>query len=156
MHGGLRFLLASCGYGQLDQLPWQRKSLTKQQVARQPSPDAPTQASLFEGLAPEELGGLEAIFSEAPHLDIETFVIAHSLDPVSRRSQLVLGRSYMGTGGRAAWHWRHDLLGLPPIGGEGRIGDVSPRPDPGTEPDASVRLRRPVTEERDVQDGKGQ
>lgn len=156
VHGGLRFLLASCGYGQLDQLPWQRKSLTKQQVARQPSPEAPSQASLFDGLDPEELGGLEALLSEGAHLDIDTFVIAHSLDPVSHGSQLVFGRPYMGTSKGSAWHWRHDLLGHPPIGGGGRIDAVPPRPDPGTEPDASVRLRRPASEQSDVQDGKAQ
>jgi hypothetical protein len=46
---GLRFLLASCEYGKLDQLPWPQKSRTKQRVAEQRDPEPP-QLTLFEEL----------------------------------------------------------------------------------------------------------
>jgi len=51
---GRRFLLAACAFGKLDSLPWPRKSPTKQRVAQQRQPN-PAQASLFEGVADEEI-----------------------------------------------------------------------------------------------------
>lgn len=156
VHGKRRFLLASCAYGELDQLPWPRKSPTKQQVARQPSPDPPPQGSLFEGLAPEEVGGLETVLAGERDLEIDTFVVAHSLDPVSYRSELVLGRPRLNSSGGAAWHWRHDLLDIPPAGGGRRTDDAPPPGDPSGETDAPVRLRRPASEQPDSQDGRAQ
>ena len=43
------FLIASAEFGRLETLPWQEKSVTKQLVAMQPSPDL-RQPSLFEDL----------------------------------------------------------------------------------------------------------
>ncbi|WP_198946419.1 hypothetical protein [Pseudofrankia asymbiotica] len=146
-HGGRRILLASCAFGKLDSLPWPQKSPTKQRVARQPSPEPP-QPSLFTGLDDEdEFGGLEAL-ADGESLDLETFVVAHSLDPVSQQIELVLGRPRLNRGGGAAWYWRQDLLGTPPAHG-GRRTDDAPWPTgPNNVPDAHVFLRKTDTEPR--------
>lgn len=147
-HGERRFLLASCVFGKLDRLPWPQKSPTKQRVAGQSNPEPP-QPSLFEGLALEEIGGLEALLTARQDLDLTTYVVAHSLDALSQQVELVFGRARRNAGGGQAWHWRHDLLGAPAAGG-GRRTDGAPLPTgPNTVPDAPVRLRRPVEERRD-------
>lgn len=143
----MRFLLASCVFGKLDRLPWPQKSPTKQRVALQRNPEPP-QPSLFEGLAPEEVGGLEML-ATGEDLDLTTYVVAHSLDALSQQVELVFGRARLNAGGGQAWYWRHDLLGTPPAGG-GRRTDGTPLPTgPNTVPDAPVRLRRPAEERRD-------
>jgi hypothetical protein len=147
-HGDVRFLLASCVFGKLDQLPWPQKSATKQRVAQQRNPEPP-QPSLFEGLALEEVGGLELALAAGRELDLKTYVLAHSLDPLSQQVELVLGRARLNSGGGQAWYWRQNLLGTPPASG-GRRTDDAPRPTgPNTVPDAQVRLRRPAGEQRD-------
>jgi len=144
--GNQRFLLASCTFDKLDSLPWPRKGPTKQRVARQRQPN-PRQASLFEGAADEEIAGLEELFAATYRLDLETFVVAHTLDPVSRDMELVFGRARLNNGGGQAWHWYQDLLNPPPAGGERKRGD-SPLPDgPDSVPDAPVRLRRKTSEQ---------
>lgn len=146
--GERRFLLASCVFGKLDRLPWPQKSPTKQRVAGQRNPEPP-QPSLFEGLDPEEIGGLEALLTAGQDLDLTTYVVAHSLDALSQQVELVFGRARLNAGGGQAWYWRHDLLGAPPAGG-GRRTDDAPLPTgPNTVPDAPVRLRRPAEERRD-------
>jgi hypothetical protein len=145
---GRRFLLAAGEFGKLRELPWPQKSPTKQRVARQPSPEPP-QPSLFEGFALEELGGLEAAVTAEHELDLETFVVAHSLDLLSRQMELVFGRPRLNSGGGQAWHWHQDLLTMPG-GGGGRRTDDAPRPTgPNSVPDAPVRLRRQAGEQRD-------
>lgn len=147
-HGERRFLLASSVFGKIDQLPWPQKSPTKQRVARQRNPEPP-QPSLFEDFALEELGGLEAMAAAGQDLDLKTYVVAHSLDPLSRHVELVFGRPRLNSGGGQAWHWRQSLLGAQPTGG-GRRTDITPRPTgPTTVPDAPVRLRRHAEERRD-------
>lgn len=147
-HGELRFLLASCVFGKLDRLPWPQKSPTKQRVARQRNPEPP-QPSLFEDLDPEEIGGLEVMLTAGQDLDLTTYVVAHSLDPLSQQVELVFGRARLNFGGGQAWHWRQDLLGAAPSSG-GRRTDDTPLPTgPNTVPDAPVRLRRPPVERRD-------
>jgi len=142
-----RFLLASGTFGKLDQLPWPQKSPTKQRVARQRNPEPP-QPSLFEGFAPEEVGGLEAVLAAGQDLDLKTFVVAHSLDALSQQIELVFGRPRLNSGGGQAWHWRQDLLSAPPAAG-GRRTDDAPAPNgPNTVPDAPVRLRRPAEDRR--------
>ncbi len=139
--GGRRFLLAACAFGKLDSLPWPRKSPTKQRVAQQRQPD-PAQASLFDGVADEEIAGLEELLAATYRLDLETFVVAHTLDPVSQDMELVFGRARLNNGGGEAWHWCQDLLTAPPADGGRRRGD-SPLPTgPDSVPDAPVRLRR--------------
>jgi hypothetical protein len=155
-HEKRRFLLASCMYGGIDRLPWPQRSPTKQQVARQPSPDPSPQASLFDGLASQEIGGLETVLSGERDLELETFVVAHSLDQISYRSELVLGRPRLNSRGGAAWYWRHDLLDAPTAGGGRRRDDVRPPSNPDAESDAPVRLRRPASDRRGSHDGKAQ
>lgn len=155
VHDTTRFLLASCVFGKLDQLPWPQKSPTKQRVARQQNPEPP-QPSLFEGFALEEIGGLEAALAATQDLDLTTYVVAHSQDPLSRQVELVLGRARLNSGGGQAWHWRQDLVGTPPADG-GRRTDDAPMPsEPNTVPDAPVRLRRPAEERRDDRASGGQ
>jgi hypothetical protein len=138
--GNRRFLLASGVVGKLASLPWPRKSPTKQRVARQRQPN-PDQASLFEGVADEEMAGLEELLAAAYSLDLETFVVAHTLDPVSKRMELVFGRPRLNADGGEAWHWYEDLLTAPPTAG-GRQSGGSPQPiGPDLVPDAPVRLR---------------
>ncbi|OLF17419.1 hypothetical protein [Actinophytocola xanthii] len=147
-HSERRFLLASSAFGQVDQMPWPQKSPTKQRVARQRNPE-PSQPSLFEDLAFEEIGGLEAMATAEQDPDLTTYVVAHSLDPLSQQIELIFGRPRLNTGGGQAWHWRQNLLGTPPAGG-GRRRDSTPLPTgPNTVLDAPVRLRRPAEERRD-------
>ena len=132
----MRFLLASCAFGKIDSLPWPRKSTTKQTVAKQANPEPPP--TLFDDIAPDEVGGLEALRDEV--LDVDTFVVAHTLDAVGQRRELVLGRPQINHGGGNAWHWYENLLAGPPLVG-GR--QDAPRPaGPDTVPDAPVRLRK--------------
>ncbi|MBB5957095.1 hypothetical protein FHS29_003688 [Saccharothrix tamanrassetensis] len=135
--GARRFLLAAGEFGKLDELAWARRSTTKQRVALQREPH-PAQPSLFEHLAEEEVGGLFALSTRS--LDLDTYVVAHSLDPVSRQAELILGRARLNAGGGPAWAWRTDVLRMPAAGGSRR----TPKPvpvGPDTAPDAPVRLR---------------
>lgn len=151
----LRFLLASCAFGKLDRLPWPQKSPTKQRVAGQRNPEPP-QPSLFKDFAPEEVGGLEAMLAAGQDLDLKTYVVAHSLDPLSQQAELVFGRARLNSGGGHAWHWRQDLIdliGTTPPGGGRRTEDTSLPASPNTVPDAPVRLRRSAGERRDDRAG---
>jgi hypothetical protein len=155
VHAGRRFLLAACAFGKVDSLPWPQKSPTKQRVARQPTPEPPP-ATLFDDLADEELAGLIALMTQARTLDLETFVIAHSLDSVSGGMELVVGRARLNSGGGDAWHWQQDLLIVPPAGeGQGFGGRLEPS-DPDPAPDAPVRLRRPAGEQPQARAGEDQ
>lgn len=147
-YGATRFLLASGVFGKLDQIPWPQKSPTKQRVARQRSPEPP-QPSLFDDFELEEIGGLEAALAAVQDLDLTTHVVAHSLDPLSRLSELILGRPRLNTGGGQAWYWRQNLMKTPPADGGRRIDDAPMPTGPNTVPDAPVRLRRPAEELRD-------
>jgi hypothetical protein len=139
--GQRRFLLAACAFGKLDSLPWPRRSPTKQRVAQQPQPN-PAQASLFDDATNGEIAGLEELLAAAYRLDLDTFVVAHSLDSLNQDTELVLGRARLNHGGGEAWHWYQDLLTAPPSDGGQRRGD-SPLPTgPDPVPDAPVRLRR--------------
>ncbi|MDQ1734119.1 MAG: hypothetical protein QOH56_370 [Pseudonocardiales bacterium] len=143
---GRRFLLASCAFGKLDELPWPRKSPTKQRVARQRQPN-PAQFSLFDDAADTEIAGLEELLASAYRLDLDTFVVAHTLDSVSHGSELVFGSPVFNSGGGQAWAWRHDLLAGPPIDG-GRLRGDGPLPTgPNLVPDAPVRLRPKAVEQ---------
>jgi hypothetical protein len=146
-YGDHRFLLAACAFGKLDRLPWPQKSPTKRRIARQPSPQPP-QPSLFDDLADEELAGLIALATQARTLDLETFVVAHTLDSVGAAKELVLGRPRLNSGGGEAWYWQQDLLTVPPADGAAQpSGGMQPAsPDPAA--DAPVRLRPAASEPR--------
>lgn len=143
----LRFLLASCEFGKLDRLPWPQKSPTKQRVAEQGGPEPP-QLTLFEELELEETGGLEML-ATGQELDLTTYVVGHSLDPLNQQTELVLGRTRLNSGGGQAWHWRQNLLGDTPTDGGRRIGGPLMPTGPDTVPDAPVRLRQPAEERHD-------
>jgi hypothetical protein len=143
---GRRFLLAACAFGKLDSLPWPRKSPTKQRVAQQCRPN-PAQASLFEGVADEESAGLEELFAATYRLDLETFVVAHALDPMRRDMELVFGRARLNNGGGGAWHWYQDLLTTLPADGGRRRGGTPLPTGPDSVPDAPVRLRLRASEQ---------
>lgn len=135
--GDLRFLLASCAFRKIDTLPWPQKSPTKQMVAKQLNPEP--EMTLFDDLVPEEIAGLLSLDDEA--LDLTTLVCAHSLDAVSQRRELVLGRPRLNDGGGEAWYWYHDLLAGPAPSGSRQ--PESPAPvAPDEVPDAPVRLRQ--------------
>jgi hypothetical protein len=143
-----RFLLASCVFGKIAELPWPQKSATKQKVAGQRNPEPP-QPSLFEGLALDEIVGLEGMVQTDEDLDLPTLVVAHSLDPLSQKGELVIGRARLNAGGGQAWDWRHDLLSTPPTAGGRAVGNAPLPTGPDSVPDAPVRLRRPAAELRD-------
>lgn len=140
-----RWLLASCAFGKIEELPWPQKSVTKQRVAQQRNPD-PVQGSLFDDFVDEEVGVLEVLLAAAHQLDRETLVVAHSQDVDHGGRELVLGRARLNTGGGNAWHWHQDLLTVPPADGGHRIDDTPSPTGPDTVPDAPVRLRRPARE----------
>lgn len=139
--GSRRVLLASGVFGKLDQMPWPQKSSIKQKVARQPSPE-PAQLSLFEGFVEAEVGGLESALRATDELDMPTFVLAHTLDAVSQRKELVIGRPRRNTGGGQAWYWKHDVLNTPLAEGGRRVDDSPRSSGPDSIPDAPVRIRR--------------
>jgi hypothetical protein len=150
---GWRWLLASCVFGKIDELPWSEKSPTKQRVARQPNPD-PDQASLFDDLAEEEVAGLAVLLAASDQQYRQTLVVAHSQDVGHESGELVLGRARMNARRSEAWHWRHNLLSDPPSSSGSQIVDPLPTgPDPV--PDAPVRLRR-TEAQRDKGAGSGE
>jgi hypothetical protein len=144
--GDVRFLLASCAFGKIDSLPWPKKSPTKQLVAKQPNPEP--EKTLFDDFAADEIEGLLALGDDA--LDLATLVSAHSLDAVSQRRELVLGRPRLNNGGGEAWHWYVDLLAGPTPSGSRQPESPAPAA-PDEVADAPVHLRRRAAEQS--QDG---
>lgn len=150
-----RWLLASCAYGKIDQIPWPQKSPTKQRVARQRNPEPP-QPSLFEGLSEAEVGSLMFPGNPEVVLDRDTLVVGHAQDVAHDELQVVIGRSRLNAGGGPAWYWRQDLLAAPPLGSSRRLDDVlSPTRTDGA-PDAPVRLRRPPKKQTGTEGAKGE
>lgn len=143
----LRFLLASSEFGKIEALPWPQRSPTKQSVAKQPNPEPPL--TLFGGPAEEAAAGLTAVTEDA--LDVDTFVVAHSLDSVSQKRELVFGRPCLNEGGGDAWHWYENLLNGPALPG-GQQGAPMPT-GPDSVPDAPVRLRKKA-DRRDTATGE--
>jgi hypothetical protein len=145
---GLRFLIASADFGKIDALPWPRKSPTKQAVASQASPEPlPT---LFDVLSEDEMAGLATLGDDT--LDVETFVVAHSLDAVGHKQELVFGRPRLNEGGGDAWYWYENLLTSPTQPG-GRQNAPQPT-GPDSSPDAPVRLRKKSERSDEVAGGE--
>ena len=132
----VRFLLASCEFGKVEVLPWPQKSPTKQQVAKRSNPDP--QPTLFDRFADDELAHTVAPVDET--FDVDTFVVAHTLDAVSQKRELVFGRPRLNEGGGEAWHWFENLLTGPIPPGDQQ--DVPKLTGLDSVPDAPVRLRR--------------
>lgn len=133
----LRLLVASAPWGKIASLPWPRRGWTKQVVASRPAPEPGP--SLLDMLAEEDRGDIVAEVEDV--LDLVTFVVAHSIDAVRGRRELVLGRSRLNYGGGDAWHWYKDLYSVPPSGGAGQLV-ATPPPAPDDVPDAPVKLRK--------------
>jgi hypothetical protein len=110
-----RFLITSGEYGHVETIQWASKSLTKRVVALQPPPALDWEAgdALFgieEFIGPQQPG--VRLFPRHG-LELPTFVVAHSLEPVSGEVELVFGRPRMNTAGGPAWYWFEDLLAAP-------------------------------------------
>lgn len=139
--GRRRLLLAAGEVGRLHRIPWPSRSLTKQRVADQPDRDH-IQLTLFDQALEEESAGLvQALQLDA--LDMDTFVIAHSLELHGKDHELIIGRPRSNPGGGEAWYWWHDLLGTPPSIGGLPVEDPPMPSGPDPVPDAHVSLRRP-------------
>jgi hypothetical protein len=153
------FLISSAECGRLDTLPWLEKSVTKQLVAMQPSPDH-RQPSLFEELltdgilsgdlvpvgAPQEmdpLARLDPLLMAADReLRVPAFVVAHTLDAGTGMIELTFGRPRLNLRGGPAWHWRENLLDVPlPAARRTEVPAAAEIDDPFEVPDAPVRLR---------------
>jgi hypothetical protein len=110
-----RFLITSGEYGRVETVQWAYKSLTKRIVALQQPPARQWEAedALF-GIE-EFIGAQDPGVRVFPRhgLELPTFVVAHSLEPVSGEVELVFGRPRMNTAGGPAWYWFEDLLATP-------------------------------------------
>ena len=139
--GGTRFLLASGPFGKLDRISWVQKSTTKQEVAGQPDERSP---SLFDGQPEEEFGGIIELLEGKP-LDMDTLVVAHGLQALDGRIELLIGQPKQPSG----WHWYFDLLADGRRGGGSQPVPES-RPSSSSPPDADVlvKLRTPVSDEK--------
>jgi hypothetical protein len=158
------FLISSAEFGRLDTLPWQDKSVTKQLVALQPSPEL-RQPSLFadlltDGVLPDEFvpegrspdgaldgtllpGRLDPLLLAADReLKVPTFIVAHTLDATTGEGELTFGRPRLNLRGGPAWHWREDLMNVPlPVVRRTEIPAAAEVDNPSEVPDAPVRLR---------------
>ncbi|MGD0704026.1 MAG: hypothetical protein ABSA02_29585 [Trebonia sp.] len=153
------FLISSAEFGRLDTLPWLEKSVTKQLVALQRSPDL-RQPSLFEGLLtdgvlPDELlpdaarpgtalpGRLDPLLLVADReLRLPAFIVAHTLEADTGQIELTFGRPRLNLRGGPAWQWREDLLGVPlPAVRRAEVPAAAEAENPSEVPDAPVRLR---------------
>jgi hypothetical protein len=136
-----RFLLQAFRPGKVDKIQWQLKSETKQEVARQQSPDV---IVLFE---------LPAQASHTPATDVATdalvLVLAHSLNPTTGQLELYMGLPSSDRQQNKAWHWRHALHNQPPSGPGVQLPQPQHPASPNGVPDAPVRLRNrePAREE---------
>lgn len=143
----LRWLLASCDFGRIGELPWPRKSQTKQRVARQGDPAAP-QLSLFGGPPgglDAAVDGLGVLFGADLWPEQTTLIVAHSQTVDHDGAELVIGRARLNAGGGQAWYWREDLLATAASGERrwpaGPSAAAGPAPAPAPVPDVDVRLR---------------
>lgn len=153
------FLISSAEFGRLDTLPWQEKSVTKQLVALQASPDL-RQPSLFEDLLSDGVladeflpgGALDGtdlpgrldplLLAAGRELKVPAFIVAHTLDATTGEGELTFGRPRLNLRGGPAWHWREDLMNVPlPVVRRTEVPAVAEIDTPSQVPDAPVRLR---------------
>lgn len=135
--GPYRLLLASAPYGKIQKIRWSGKSKIKRRVARQRNPQTPA-PTLFDGT------GIDITSMEVgvTQLDLITFVVAHTLDLFTGRTELGFGRTRLNPGGGSPWHWFQDIGSLPPGGGGNWTIDTPMPTGPNGVPDAPVRMRR--------------
>jgi hypothetical protein len=127
------FLIQSFQPGKVDQIRWERKSETKQEVARQRSPDALT---LFE--LPAQTLQVQTI-DVAPNAPV--LVVAHALNPTDGRSELYLGLPSSDHLQGRPWHWRCALHYRHPPGPGAQLPLPRHPTGPNDVADAPVRLR---------------
>jgi hypothetical protein len=139
--GDYRLLLHSIPPGKgVNDITWPITRPTKRRVAQQPTVDV-DEPTLFDGLAPEYQADIAAILAETNPLDRRTLVVAHAINPLTDKRELVLGQPRLNDGGGRPWHWTHDLLQTPPTDGA-LLRPASPAPSqPDGVPDAPVKLR---------------
>jgi hypothetical protein len=170
------FLISSAEFGRLDTLPWQDKSVTKQLVAMQPSPDI-RQPSLFEdlltdGVLPDELlpdgkrpgpnlpSWVDPLLVADRGFKLPAFIVAHTLDVGTGQIELVFGRPKLNMRGGPAWWWQENILTVPlPVVRRTEVPAAAEVDDPSAVPDAPVRLRiidggRSATQGRDGSRGR--
>lgn len=146
--GGIRWLLQSFPFGDIDKIAWNQKSPSKLVVAQQPVTAADPALFGFE-----EMGLPEPEVSLLDDFVGVTLILAHCFNRETGAYEVYIGHSRAsGQRGTGPWHWRR----LVATGGPGLPTSV-PLPDapamPGTPPtpeaeDAEVRLRpndRPAT-----------
>ncbi|RQX00504.1 hypothetical protein [Micromonospora inaquosa] len=142
--GRWRWLLASFEFGEIDRIPWPRKSPTKRKVAAQPHPDQFMLLGVDGTSISDAFATIGDLAGDEVEDDAITLVLAHSLDRHTGLSELYVGRSALNPGGALAWHWKEPLIGGP--GGTPGTGlKPGPRqpiaPQTNNVPDAPVRLR---------------
>lgn len=143
--GEYRWLMMSAKVGHIEEVAWQRMSKTRQRVALQPAPPM-EQGTLFEDTG-EQSPEVAALLNRVGfQMDRTTLQLAHSLDAVSGRFELFIGRPRYNIDGGLAWHWKEPLITMP-VGGGGRLTVPAPTaPEVPAQrsvevPDAVVRLR---------------
>ncbi|MFG1668064.1 hypothetical protein [Streptomyces sp. Y7] len=148
--GSRRWLLQSFHFGQSRKIRWATKSETKRRVASHPDPDPEPEYDLFAA-GVLMLDGFEP-FPPAMDPDDEetsnTFVVGHSIHEEFKERELVFGRPNLIT--HQSWHWKHNLMTLPPEPGGGMPVGRDPQPytpNPNeVVSDAPVRLRKTPNE----------
>ncbi|MDR1212485.1 MAG: hypothetical protein LBK54_00015 [Propionibacteriaceae bacterium] len=131
--GKHHFLIQSFQPGEVDEIRWERKSETKQEVARQPNPDAPALLEIPPAMRPVPIINVA--------LDAPVLVLAHSLNPINGSSELYLGLPSITLEHDGSWHWRHALHDQRPSGPGAQIPTPNHPASPNDVPDAPVRLR---------------
>ena len=137
---GIQFLLASAEFRKIENIRWSGKSSTKESVSKIPVPD-PAQPPL--------------VFEDCDGVSQPVFVVAHSLEYISRRTELVFGKPRDNHEGGAAWEWTKYLIEA------ATTPDIQPQPldlprQSAAEniPDAPVRLRNKTDEQHDGSTGE--
>jgi hypothetical protein len=144
--GKHHFLIQSFPPGGVDAIRWERKSETKQLVARQPNPDVPVLFDLPPSMRPAPIIDVA--------LDAPVLVLAHSLNAADGSSELVLGLPSDGLEHGECWHWRESLRDQGPFGSGAQI-PAPPQPaSPNDVPDAAVRLRHQHTGRESLEEGR--
>lgn len=146
--GDYQWFLSAYSYGQVDHIPWNRKSPTKQRVAAQMGRLHPGQlmiaGSFDEPVDFVQIATIEELLAADPDQPTTRLVLAHSVEPSTGLSEVYLGRPRRNVGGGPSWVWRVPLIGDDDEGDAlgGRPYGPAPRPrDRDDVADAPVRLR---------------
>ncbi len=141
-NGEVRWLLASAGFGGVDELDWSRRSQVKQRTAKQIDPDN-DQLSILDVLMDDPgAAKLREALEQATEFDITTLVVTHSHDIDTNDRELYIGLPSMDDQD-SAWAWKENLLIDPPTDGGRQRPPVTAPEGPSDVPDAPVRLRPP-------------